>query len=539
MMAGFLSDDYVPWIAKAKRSWLELEDVNILHVTWSESNRYFYSTAVADTPLVARQITIFLYYLAAINEVYFRDPNFAKNIHFVGHSLGAHIGGFVGQDFGGLMGRITGLDPAGPSYDTFARTHRLDKTDALLVDVIHTNAGRMKYANALASMSAKVADKIIKRLPGFSSVSQNIAQEYTGEGDTAWFGIDQQVGHIDYYANDGRVQPGCEGLVHVCDHNRATDIFNAILRHEIDLMKSDQFTKQKHRRYSRLLSFNSIDFNSFTSGANFEAQSCQPLMHIGEHLTERVAKVIQFCSLPIDVLSPVEELRDELSTKYNVAFNDPDYQSARKYYFRTLPQSPFVGDHYLLKLYLNEGAYWNSNECSLSAKIAMGDGEPICVEMRDVQRRSDGSMPDTLALPFVNPYGVLSRDVVNDIVMRGTKSSTKIDQLHYVLPSQVTISITSVKTSHALKAPINFFIKFIKGHNAISDCHLPIGMIEVHPIVEWSRNFAGLYGDSSEFNVYTTDEQVKVPWRNDEVSRMNDESDLTISRKLNAMVIHE
>jgi len=81
-------------------------------------------------------------------------------LHCVGHSLGAQICGFTGKAVkkdrqnnpDTVLGRISGLDPAGPSFmkdawfepgagHSFSAAGRLNPTDAAVVDVIHTDGG--------------------------------------------------------------------------------------------------------------------------------------------------------------------------------------------------------------------------------------------------------------------------------------------------------------------------------------------------------------------------------------------------------------
>ncbi|CAK1542968.1 unnamed protein product [Leptosia nina] len=104
-------------------------------------------------------------------------------INLIGHSLGAHIAGVAGQevyrDTGQRLGRITGLDPAGPCFSNVSLDSRLDPTDADYVDVIHTNAGIL--------------------------------------------GLNEPVGHKDYYPNNGMSQLGC--FLSTCDHSRAWELF--------------------------------------------------------------------------------------------------------------------------------------------------------------------------------------------------------------------------------------------------------------------------------------------------------------------------
>lgn len=93
-------------------------------------------------------------------------------IHLIGWSWGAHVSGLAGQALNGKLGRITGLDPAGPTFKFVGNEFRLDKTDAKFVDVIHTNAGTRLF--------------------------------WGGH-----FGLKDPIGHVDIYPNGGERQIGC------------------------------------------------------------------------------------------------------------------------------------------------------------------------------------------------------------------------------------------------------------------------------------------------------------------------------------------
>jgi len=130
--------------------------LGVLVIDWEESSRWKnvwepwtdYRQAVKNTRCLAE-------FTAALLEQLSSRPS----IHCVGHSLGAHVCGFLSNKLqenngGRRMERITGLDPAGidwttrlvgvmkveplpvlPHVDT-----RLDASDADFVDVIHTDA---------------------------------------------------------------------------------------------------------------------------------------------------------------------------------------------------------------------------------------------------------------------------------------------------------------------------------------------------------------------------------------------------------------
>ncbi|GIY05845.1 pancreatic lipase-related protein 2 [Caerostris darwini] len=91
-----------------------------------------------------------------------------KDLYLIGHSLGAHTAGMVGQGF--KVNRITGLDPGGVVFSKNTPDNMiLDRNDAELVDVIHTNGG--------------------KGLPHL--------------------GISFPMGDADFYVNGGTIQPSC------------------------------------------------------------------------------------------------------------------------------------------------------------------------------------------------------------------------------------------------------------------------------------------------------------------------------------------
>ncbi|XP_019411016.1 PREDICTED: pancreatic lipase-related protein 3-like [Crocodylus porosus] len=96
-----------------------------------------------------------------------------SQVHIIGHSLGAHAAAEAGRRIKGIK-RITGLDPAGMFFEGAPPEVRLDPSDALLVDVIHSNA----------ALSPVIG-----------------------------FGMYKATGDLDFYPNGGHLMPGCDQLV--------------------------------------------------------------------------------------------------------------------------------------------------------------------------------------------------------------------------------------------------------------------------------------------------------------------------------------
>ncbi|XP_052256454.1 pancreatic triacylglycerol lipase-like [Dreissena polymorpha] len=158
------NDKHGPWMSKMAQAILKREDANVFAVDWSKgADNIDYNQAAANTRVVGALIARFITQLRTTAQAQYGD------FHLIGHSLGSHISGYAGERIPGL-GRITGLDPAGPQFEKKDPKVRLDPTDAVFVDAIHTDG-----------------DSLIQ----------------------LGFGLEQPVGHVDYFPNGGENQPGC------------------------------------------------------------------------------------------------------------------------------------------------------------------------------------------------------------------------------------------------------------------------------------------------------------------------------------------
>ncbi|XP_030887487.1 lipase member I [Leptonychotes weddellii] len=221
------------WLQNFLRILLNQEDINIIVVDWNRgATTFLYNRAVKNTRKVAVSLSGYIRNLL-------KHGASLGNFHFIGMSLGAHISGFVGKIFQGQLGRITGLDPAGPKFSGKSFNDRLDYTDAKFVDVIHS--------------------------------------------DTNGLGIKEPLGHIDFYPNGGKTQPGCpksilSGIQFIkCDHQRAVYLFMASLETNCNF-----------------ISFPCPSYEDFKAGScvdcdNFNEKSCPRLGYQAE-LWEDVLK---------------------------------------------------------------------------------------------------------------------------------------------------------------------------------------------------------------------------------------------------------
>ena len=157
---GFLVTKIAKWMIELKDALLKLEDINVIIVDWTKGNFFPYSQATANTRVVGRDIA------KVINSFIIKNILNANNCHIIGHSLGAHIAGYTGELVQNL-GRITGLDPAGPLFEFSDFQVRLDSSDANFVDVIHTDGASTSELGFGLMQSSGTVDFYVNGIPDF------------------------------------------------------------------------------------------------------------------------------------------------------------------------------------------------------------------------------------------------------------------------------------------------------------------------------------------------------------------------------------
>nr|XP_020468697.1 lipoprotein lipase-like [Monopterus albus] len=154
------------WVHKLVSALYEREpSANVIVVDWLTRASEHYPTSAAYTKLVGRDIAKFVTWIQKELQLPW------ERIHLLGYSLGAHVAGVAGDLTDHKISRITGLDPAGPTFEHADDQSTLSRDDAQFVDVLHTNT--------------------------------------RGSPDRS-IGIQRPVGHIDIYPNGGTFQPGCD-----------------------------------------------------------------------------------------------------------------------------------------------------------------------------------------------------------------------------------------------------------------------------------------------------------------------------------------
>ncbi|XP_068968362.1 phospholipase A1-like [Bombus flavifrons] len=160
-------------------AFLEVRDCNVIILDWSEISDYInYYEVIKFVPHIARYLASFINFMRI--EAGLRTTN----LKIIGHSLGAQIAGLSAREVGksSRVAEVIALDPALPMFQDKQPGERVDKSDAENVQVLHTCAGNL--------------------------------------------GMNISIGTSDFYANDGKRQPGCGAdMFGFCAHLRSYRFF--------------------------------------------------------------------------------------------------------------------------------------------------------------------------------------------------------------------------------------------------------------------------------------------------------------------------
>lgn len=501
VIGGYFSKAKGTWETQLRDIWTQLDDVNIILVGWDRANKGLYSTAASNSRPVARQLTVLLYYLAKVagNEA---DPQldlnnaaFTENFYFIGHSLGAHISGFVGADLAGRVGRITGLDPAGPSFDGLDRRFRLDRSDARLVDIMHTNAGsrifstQSRYGSALAS------------------------------------------GHIDLWANDGVHQPGCSNDMLGCSHKRANKYYEAFLTHQLSMRN---YMKDKYSSLYRLQAYLSDTFDEFHNGTSL-LKHCPTTSLDDEDLRWTD---LESCAIPVDYVSWFDVVRGELETKHGLNFGQRESETTSKpnnFYFYTSAYWNDQVDHYLIRIRVSSGAKLSppgrlstQGGCDIGFEIEAVNGVYSSYKIKKYRPVDQGDHYE-IVFPFLSPntitkYEIAKLDAGDFFVERNKVTGMEFlspegskllrESLEKVFPTSVLLrgfkngeqdgaSGGPKKQKTGILHSIARFFHFTKResndeadndeNSNMNDCQLVIESFTVQPLRKFHRHLSAFY----------------------------------------------
>lgn len=466
---GYQSSRFADWQESIKDSWLKLEKVNVIVVSWSGGNAGLYNAAVANSWTVARQITVLLYYLAKLANCDLTDRWFSEKIYLVGHSLGAHISSYVGDDFAGQIGRITGLDPAGPQFSSFSNQFKLDKSDARLVDTLHTNGGDLSTTHFA-------------------------------------FGLDQPVGHVDLYVNNGRHQPQCQSDMLGCSHQLAYELYNIFLQYHLTMLENLIDISSEKFQNHRMFAYRSNNYEDFQDGKSL-ATFC-PSSVINDIDFDQVD--MMNCLIPIDYVADAAQVRQELK-KYRIDFRS-DEPPSNRFFFLTNSIQPYLSNHYLIKIKsasLTKEAYEMikdraSAKCNLLLHVSMSDGSSMEIGPQGFELVNNSELKDILV-----PY--LARDNQNKLNLAKLDAGDFLHNdtislqwtLKELLPASLRFTTKAEKAVpkykdnyHSLESILDEFFKLAQGKT--DHCAFNVDRVSIQPLRKLHRRLIASYSISVE-----------------------------------------
>ncbi|XP_071987474.1 pancreatic lipase-related protein 2-like [Engystomops pustulosus] len=236
---GFTDSGEKSWLVDMCQAMLEVEDVNCFCIDWSRGSQTLYTQAANNIRVVGAEVA---YFIKTLQDIFHYN---LRNVHLIGHSLGAHAAGEAGRRLRGI-GRITGLDPAQPYFKNTPPEVRLDPSDALLVDAIHTDT---------------------------TSTIANL-----GSGG---YGISHTVGHLDFFPNGGKQMPGCKRneLISHVNPDDITSTMNELVA--CNHLRSYQYYTESILHPDGFIGYRSSSYDAFLGGEGFPcpADGCPSMGH--------------------------------------------------------------------------------------------------------------------------------------------------------------------------------------------------------------------------------------------------------------------
>ncbi|CAL8114060.1 unnamed protein product [Orchesella dallaii] len=303
---GYIENGQRPWIKDLVNNLLEHDYfANVFVVDWSEASKPPYNQAVENVEMIAAYCA---HLMVMLQDTYGLRVN---ETHFIGHSLGAQLAGYLGswlqQKKHLQLGRISGLDPAQLYFQGMPIDARLDPSDSLFVDVIHTDAKPFLYGGEEVSITSSNMRPI------------------------SGLGTEELSGHADFYPNSGKDQPGCKDGVYQAILQEEGSVINGIRR----FLGCDHIRSHEYFTESILSSCPFMAF-SCESWDDFALSTCTNLSthnRMGFHATKPT-------------------LSGSVTSDAN--------NSSVIYYSKTGPRAPFCREHFRIVIHLAEESKYRS-----------------------------------------------------------------------------------------------------------------------------------------------------------------------------------
>jgi Ca2+-binding RTX toxin-like protein len=217
---GNQNNQFIPetWMSERAKALREREpDANIILVDWEDGAKpalglNIYNEAATNTREVGDQLA---QYLKARN----LDPN---KIELMGHSLGAHVSGFAGAKYKEIAGkelnRITGLDPAGPNFET-------RETGNFRTVIVQ---------GALPNTSTTVQIPEREPAPPSDRLDPDDAKRVVVLHTSSFLGNELLLGDLDFFVNPNNFlqQPGIGPIVGAfgANHGYANELYTQLIK---------------------------------------------------------------------------------------------------------------------------------------------------------------------------------------------------------------------------------------------------------------------------------------------------------------------